>query len=284
MQEDPQAFRARSREAWEQAAATWSARADEMDRNTRPVTQWLVDALEPQPGQRVLELAGGPGDVGLLLAELVSPGGTVILTDGAEAMVAAAKRRAEARGLADVVEARPMEAEWIDLPAASVDAVACRWGFMLLADPAAALRETRRVLRPGGRVALAAWDGPDANPWASAAARELVERGLVEPPDPGAPGQFAWRDREAIRERLHDAGFTDVVVDTVTFAFRFDSLDDWWDAQVDLSSTLRRALTEADPALRDELMEAAQARLAAFVDADGRAVLPAATHVAVAEA
>lgn len=284
MQEDPQDFRASAREAWERAAEGWSAHADAWDRITRPVTQWLVDALEPRPGQRVLELAAGAGDVGLLLAELVTPGGTVIVTDGAEAMVEAARERARARGLADVVEARPMEAEWIDLPAAAVDGVACRWGYMLLADPAAALRETRRVLRPGGRVALAAWDGPQANPWASAVGRELVERGLVEPPDPDAPGQFAWRDRDAIGERLRDAGFTDVVVDTVAFTMTFDSLDDWWDAQVDRSMTLREALLRADPALRDEVMEAAQARLAEHVDADGRAVLPAATHVAAAEA
>ena len=57
-----------------------------------------------------------------------------------------------------------LDAEWIDLPLASVDAVLCRWGYMLLADPAAALAETRRVLRPGGRVALAVWDCARAQP------------------------------------------------------------------------------------------------------------------------
>lgn len=284
MQEDPEAFRVRMREAWEEAAPGWRANSDRWDRLTRPVTQWMVDALEPQPGQRILELASGPGDVGLLLAELVSPGGAVVISDGAEPMVEAARARAEARGLADVVETRPMEAEWIDLPAASVDGVACRWGFMLLADPAAALRETRRVLRPGGRVVLAAWDGPEANPWSSAMGRELVERGLSEPPSPDAPGQFAWRDREAIAERLHDAGFTDVVLDTVAFTLTFESLDDWWDTQVDVSPTLRAVLLAADPAVRDELMEGAQARVGEYVRPDGRVVFPAATHVAAAEA
>lgn len=284
MQEDPEAYRERSRDRWERAAEGWGSHADAWDRFSRPVTQWLVDALEPQPGQRVLELAAGPGDVGLLLAELVSPGGSVVLTDGAEAMVEAATARATARGLSDVVEVRAMEAEWIDLPAASVDAVACRWGYMLLADPDAALRETRRVLRPGGRVALAAWDGPEANPWASSVGRELLERGLVQPPPPDDPGQFAWRDKAAIGERLRDAGFTDVVLDTVRFTLDFESLDDWWDAQVDLSMTLRDALLAADPATRDEVMEGAQARLAEYVGDDGRVALPAATHVACADA
>ncbi|HEU4658043.1 MAG TPA: methyltransferase domain-containing protein [Capillimicrobium sp.] len=282
--EDPEVYRQRTREAWERAAEGWAAHAERWEPATRPVSQWMADALEPRPGARLLELASGPGDVGLLLAERVKPGGTVVITDGAEPMVEAAKARAEARGLADVVEARAMEAEWIDLPAASVDGVACRWGYMLLADPGAALRETRRVLRPGGRVALAAWDGPEANPWSALIGRALVEGGLAEAPDPAAPGQFAWRERAAIGERLEDAGFVDVTLDTVSFTLAFPSLDDWWDAQIDVSPTLRVALAAADPAQRDEVMEAAQAAAAEYVRDGGEVVFPAASHVASAEA
>ncbi len=79
-------------------------------------------------------------------------------------MVEAAKENAARLGVTNV-EAKAMEAEWIDLSTATVDGVLCRWGYMLLADPEAALRETRRVLRPDGRVALAAWDAPERNPW-----------------------------------------------------------------------------------------------------------------------
>jgi SAM-dependent methyltransferase len=284
VQEDPEAYRARSRDRWERAATGWGEHRDWWDGATRPVSEWMVQALEPRPGQRVLELAAGPGDVGMLLAELVRPGGSVLVTDGAEPMVEVARSRAADRGVGDVVEVRPMEAEWIDLPAASTDAVACRWGYMLLADPDAALRETRRVLRPGGRLALAAWAGPDANLWSAAAGRAIAEAGLVEPSAPGEPGQFAWEDRAAIGEHLRDAGFMDVEVDTVEFELTYPDLDAWWDLQIDFSVSLYDALAAADPGTRDTVMEAAQARLRAFVREDGTVVVPAATHVARAEA
>src|SRR4029077_3266224 len=108
------------------------------------------------PGQRVLELAAGPGDTGFLAAELVRPGGMLISSDASQAMIGVARGRARDLGVSNV-EFKRMELEWIDLDTASVDAALCRFGLMLAADPGAALQEIRRVLRPGGAVALAVW-------------------------------------------------------------------------------------------------------------------------------
>lgn len=283
MGEDPGDYRARSREQWEHAAAGWHHQAEWWDRMTRPVSEWLIEALGPQPGQTIVEVGAGPGDVGLLLAELIQPGGRVLITDGAAAMVEAARQRAKERGITNV-EVREMEVEWIDLSAATVDSIVGRWAYMLLADPDAALRETRRVLRPGGLLALAAWDIPQANPWNSVIGGLLVERGLVEQTDPDDPGPFSWRERATIADRLGDAGFTDVTLDTVHFTFDYPDADAWWDTQIDCSPSLGSTLARIDPAARDELMEAAQARVADYVEPDGRLVLPASTHVARGEA
>jgi SAM-dependent methyltransferase len=272
-----------SLERWEHAARAWGEHRSVLQAAARPVSGWLVDAIEPQPGHRVLELAAGPGDTGLLAAELIAPGGTLISTDAAQAMVDVARARAAELGISNA-EFRTMDAEWIDLPTASVDAVIARWGYMLLADPATALRETRRVLRPGGRVALAAWTDPAENPWASVPQQELAAMAALAPPDPGEPHMFAFSDPATIRELLDGAGFDDVVVDQLDLVWRYEDLDAWWDVQLDISTGLARGVAALTPAQRDDLRDAIDARLAPYVAGDGSVALPGRTHVAAASA
>jgi SAM-dependent methyltransferase len=280
---DPSEYRSHSLERWERAARGWGEHRSVFQAGARPVSGWLVDAIEPQPGHRVLELAAGPGDTGLLAAELVAPGGTLISTDAAEAMVEVARARAAELRIWNV-EFRTLDAEWIDLPTASVDAVLARWAYMLLADPAASLRETRRVLKPGGRVALAAWADPDDNPWISVAQRELLATGVLPPPDPAEPGMFAFRDPATIAALLDEAGFDDVVVDQLDLVWRYPDLDAWWDVQIDVSPTLYRGVAALTPAQRDEVRDAIDAGLAEYVAEDGSVALPGRTHVAAASA
>ena len=179
-----------------------------------PVSAWMLEQLMLQPGQRVLELAAGDGDTGFLAAELIRPGGTLVCSDASEAMLSVARARAHRLGI-DNVEFRQLELEWIDLPAAAVDAVLCRWGVMLCVDPGAALREIRRVLRPGGRFSLAVWDDATLNPWATIPRRALVNTGNASPPDPNAPGPFALSAPGRLAELLEDAGFTQVIVQPI---------------------------------------------------------------------
>ena len=280
---DAEAYRADSRERWEGAARGWAQYREALMRDTMEVTRWMLDAAGLQPGHTVLELAAGTGDTGLMAAELVAPGGNVVITDGAEAMVAAARERAKEVGAANV-ELRTMEAEWIDLPAASVDAVLSRFGYMLLADPEAALRETRRVLRPGGRVALAAWDAAEHNPWLTRIGAVMIERGLMEREPPGTPGPLAFGVPGRIEELLDAAGFDDVEVQPLDLELHAASLDEWWDHAVATSGRIARVVAGLSPAEHYKVRDAVDAAYAEFVGADGSVAIPGRALVAAASA
>ena len=277
-------IRQQSRARWTAAAKGWAAHADQLRRVTMPVTTWMVDAIGPQPGDTLLELAAGPGDTGFLAAELIRPGGTLITSDFSPEMLTVAQARATRLGL-DNVRFKQIDAETaIDIEAASIDGVLCRWGYMLMADPVTALAQTRRVLKPGGRLALAAWTGPEDNPWSALPARELVARGLMERPDPSEPGQFTWGPEGVIAERLEEAGFVDYEIATVDFANPYDSVDDWWATTSEMSTRFAEATAGLDEAAAAEIRAALADAAAPFTAEDGSITMPARTWTAAAVA
>ncbi len=283
---DPNAHRQASLETWEDAAPAWFQRHELMSGWAARVSHWMLDALSLQPGQRVLELAGGIGETGMLAAELVAPMGSVTISDQAEAMLAGARARAHELGVKNV-EFKVFNAEWIDLPLASVDAVLCRWGYMLMADPAAALGETRRVLAPGGRVALAVWDSIKSNPWALLPGQELAERGLAGVPGAGSeyqPGPFALGSADVVRELLAQAGFTEVDVQALDLPRRHPDFEELWETTLDLSRGFHDAVLSRPAEEIDQIKASLAQRFAPYTAADGTLEVPARTLVASASA
>jgi SAM-dependent methyltransferase len=276
---DAEAYRADSRERWEAAAAGWAQEREAFQRDAIVVSRWMLDAAHLQPGHTVLELAAGVGDTGFLAAELIQPGGTLICSDLVPEMLSAAQRRADALGLRNVRFKQIDAQRPIDLAAASIDGVLCRWAYMVMTDAEAALRETRRVLRSGGRVALAAWAEPERNPWLSLPVDALARRGVLGPPPvPGGP--FAWSRAETVVAHLEGVGFDDAEVEAVEFTLHFASVEAWWDTEYRRSGRLSGAGPFDRAAVVDELTEA----VARYRAADGGLELPARTWVAAATA
>jgi ubiquinone/menaquinone biosynthesis C-methylase UbiE len=252
-----QDYRQASLGIWDQMAAGWEGDRRWVWESSRVVGEWLVEALDPQPGETILELAAGVGDTGIAAASRLGPSGKLISTDFSAQMVDAARRRAGELGASNLVF-RTMDAERMDLPDDSVDGVLCRWGYMLMGDPAAALAETRRVLRPGGRLAFSVWADPASNPWASVPAQTLIEHTGAEPPDPHAPGIFAMASEERTRELLSAAGFEPSRVEYIEMEWAFESTDDHWHYVMDLAGAIAmvvRSLPESEQAAIRRLSE-----------------------------
>jgi SAM-dependent methyltransferase len=195
-------------------------------------------------------------------------------------MVDIARRRCAELGVGNV-DHRVMDAERIELEAESVDGVLCRFGYMLVTDPAAAFAETRRVLSPGGRLTLAVWGAPERNPWATIGLGLLVERGHLPPPEPDAPGPFAMASEAQTRALLEGAGFTAVRTDEVPVRFTFRDIDDYTTYATDTGGPAALVLRGLPEGEREVLKTLLGSRFAPF-GADEGYVIPGVALCAVA--
>jgi enediyne biosynthesis protein CalE5 len=252
-------LRARLHGMWSAVAGGWAQHADYVDARAAGATEKLLALVELGTGDRVLELACGPGGLGLAVAPRVAPG-EVVMSDVAPEMTAIAATRAEALGLTNV-STRDLDLEQIDEPDASFDVVLCREGLMFAADPARALREIARVLRPGGRVALAVWGPRERNPWLGLV-MDAVSAQLGKPvPPPGVPGPFSLDDAGRLVTLLTEAKLGSVTVDELAVPLRASSFEDWWTRTSALAGPLATMLA----ALPDEAAQALRARARAAI-------------------
>jgi ubiquinone/menaquinone biosynthesis C-methylase UbiE len=242
---DIKEYRRRSYELWRQMASHWERGRKVLWETTRPVSEWLIDRLAPEPGQTILDLAAGTGETGFLAAGRLGDRGRLISSDFAPEMVEAAERVAREFGITNA-EFRVLDAERLEVEDASVDGVLCRFGYMLMGNPAQALRETRRVLRGGGRLAFSVFGEPARNPWMTVARGVMVERGHLPPPDRDEPGLFSLKDPDRIGALLTEAGFAHSEVEEMAIAFRFDDADSLWAYTSELQGPIALAIAKLD--------------------------------------
>ena len=243
---------------WAAVAPAWGKYADDTDERGQGLADRMLELSAPRPGERVLELACGAGGVGLAAAPLVGAGGEVVVSDVAEEMTAIAADRARDAGLGNV-RARALDLEEIDEPDAAFDVVLCRDGLMFAVDPGRALREIHRVLRPGGRLAVAVWGPRSRNPWLGLVMDAVsAEVGSPMPP-PGMPGPFALEDADRLRDLVVGAGFTAVELSELAVPLHDASFDEWWTRRSSLAGPVSGKLAampdEAKARLRVRLRE-----------------------------
>ena len=273
------ALRARLAGMWGAVAGGWAQHAEYADARGAQSAGRMLDLAEVGTGDRVLELACGPGGLGLAAAERVGPGGEVVLTDVAEQMTAIAAARAAELGLGNVAFRR-LDLEDIDEPDASYDVVLCREGLMFALQPARAVAEIRRVLRPGGRVAIAVWAARERNPWLGLVMDVVSEQTGAPVPPPGIPGPFALGEAGELRRLLDKAGLTDVQVGELSVPLRTASFDEWWARTSALAGPLSAILPSLPEAAVQAMRERASAAVRRYENASGGLDFPGVALIA----
>lgn len=192
------------------AGRSWAEFQEGLDRQVAPLGRRAMAALAPVSGEHILDIGCGAGQTSLELARAVGADGSVLGIDLSEPLLAIARRRAADVGGLDVTQG---DAQTLAFEEGAFDAAFSRFGVMFFADPAAAFANIRSALKPGGRLAFVCWRKPDENPiirLPMEAAAQLLPPS--SPPEPDAPGPFAFADPERVRGILTSAGFVDLAI------------------------------------------------------------------------
>ncbi len=278
-------IRHRVHQMWDSVAESWGEHVDHVERRAEAVTRLMIDAVAPAPGDEVLELACGAGGLGLAIADQVTPGGRVVLSDVAPEMVAIASTRAAGRdqdgGAAAQVSAQVLDLEQLDVPDDSFDIVVCREGLMFALDPVRAATEIARVLRPGGRAAFAVWGPRDRNPWLGVLAEAVQQHTGTPVPPPGVPGPFSLGADGALETVLTAAGLEHIGLQPVDVPTHDASFDDYWRLRTDLAGPLKSRLAVLPAQDLAAIRETVRERLSQYERADGLRI-PGLAYVASA--
>jgi ubiquinone/menaquinone biosynthesis C-methylase UbiE len=280
----PEQVRDRVHQMWGSVAGAWAEHADEVEHRAEVVSRVMIEAVAPQPGDTVLELACGAGGLGLAIADRIGPGGSVLLSDVAPEMVeiaaAASARRAEDAGGPDV-STRVIDLEQIDLPEASFDIVVCREGLMFALDPRRAAGEIARVLRPGGRLAVAVWGPRDRNPWLGVLADAIQEHTGSPVPPPGVPGPFSLSADGQLHDALAGAGLEQVHVEEVAVPTDDASFEQYWQVRLQLAGPLKNILAGLPNEVLGAIRATVREQLRKYATPDGLTI-PGLAYVATA--
>jgi len=235
--------------AWASAdvASSWQRGAAARGQALGPLTELMLDLAGVTVGSRLLDVGAGSGDQTVLAAQRVGPQGAVLAIDLSASMLDLARQEVRAAGLQNV-EARVMDAQRLELEPGSFDAAIARFSLQFVPDVPRALTEVRRVLKAGGRLAAVVFSSVEKNPF-RAGPQIIASRLAGRPfPEPG-PGQWALNDPGTLADAFRRAGFRDVAVRAVPFAYRFPSLADAMqnlkEAQPPLMKLMEQ-LTDAD--------------------------------------
>lgn len=237
-------IRETQKQLWNKFSPGWQKWHQLTEEFTHKVTETMIHDLQLKKTDTVLDIAGGTGDPALKIAAIVTEG-NVICTDQAEGMLAIAKKKAEDRKIKNFTT---QLAGVSNLPFedATFNAVSCRYGFMFFPDMALAAQEMARVLKPGGHLTTAVWDGPQKNYWITVTMDTIKKYLPIEPPPPGAPGIFRCAEEGAMKKIFTEVGLKNITETQVAITLNAGTAETYWNYIYEIAAPVSMALSKTD--------------------------------------
>jgi SAM-dependent methyltransferase len=266
---DATEFRERQRQDWDTASTGWKDWHEQIDRDTRRVSERLVELAGIKAGDRVLDIACGYGEPSLTAAKVVGPGGSVVATDISSGMLAYGRERAAAAGVENI-EFVESDAASLDFPAGSFDAAVSRWGIIFEPDGEGTASRIRGFLKEGGNFAISSWGPADRVPMLGVPIGTVMTRLDVPPPPPGTPGPLSRPTPEAISAILEGGGFSDVQVEEVELDFEYDSPEEFTRFVREIAPPVSNLMASHPSETQDETWAAITEAVRAHAGDDGK--------------
>jgi ubiquinone/menaquinone biosynthesis C-methylase UbiE len=274
MEQQLEQIRDQQKATWNKFSSGWKKWDDLTLNFLRPFGNEMIRLIAPKDGDVVLDVAAGTGEPGLTIATLAIHG-KVVITDLAEDMLAIARERAEERGITNV-ETCACDATELPFADNTFDAISCRFGLMFFPDMLKGVKEMVRVLKPGGRLALAVWNVPEKNFWVTAIMGTIARNVQLDTPPPDAPGMFRCAGSGFMESLFAQAGLKNISAKEVIGNLDPTSIDLYWDFMTEVAAPVVAGLSKADDAtkakIKREVYEAVNEK---FPDGDVRLVASA---------
>ncbi|MDB5022044.1 MAG: methyltransferase type 11 [Pedobacter sp.] len=244
-------IREQQRQTWNKFSAGWKKwDAVTMD-FLQPMGDEMVRILNLKDNDQVLDIATGTGEPGLTIAGKVKAG-KVVLTDLSEDMLQIARENAAKRQIPNI-ETSVCDVCSLPFKDYTFDAISCRFGFMFFPDLLTASKEMLRVLKPGGKLATAVWNGPEKNFWVTAIMAVINRNIELPPPLPNTPSMFRCAQDGMMTELLVDAGFKNIAVEVLPGKIQAQTIDLYWQMMNEIVPPIAAALANADDALKQKI-------------------------------
>lgn len=265
---NPEHYKTTTREQWQTAAEAWHRWHPTLKTWLGPATDLMLDMAQVKEGYRVLDIAAGAGEQSITAAERVGPNGYVLATDIAPKILDFAVELADEKGINNI-ETKEMDGENLTVADSSFDTVISRVGLIFFPDQQKALKEMKRVLKPGGFVAAIVYSTVDKNQFFSTPVSVIRRRAQLPPPLAGQPGPFSLGAEGVLDDAFKRAGLINVKSETVNAPVKMSTAKDCVQFEYESFAALHQMLGGLSDTEKAAAWEEIQTELEKFESENG---------------